>query len=195
MKNLKRHHDEESLDETEFKASKAAVLEAAKRRRLSPVEPQPEPAHQHAATAPAPTTAAATESTEPPSTAAQVPHPHTAISPLAAGYPPAESTSQGGIYPTRGTAVFLGGGPGVFSFAPPPPPLGAIRVRPCVARFEIPLHRHSARNGAQKYKSKNEPNSTGTANETKMTGVPGLRRILRCQALFPVVLEMSITKP
>ena len=67
LKNLKHHHDEEVLDETEFKASKTAVLEAAKRRRPSPVEPRPGPAHQHAATAPAPTIVPATESTVPPS--------------------------------------------------------------------------------------------------------------------------------
>ena len=74
LKNLKRHHDEEILDETEFKASKVVVVEAAKRRRLSPVEPQPAPAHQHAATSPAPTIVSDTESTAPPSTTAQVPH-------------------------------------------------------------------------------------------------------------------------
>ena len=95
LKNLKRHHDEGIHDETEFTASKAVAFEAAKRRGLSPVEPQPAPAHQHAATAPTPTIIAATESTVPPSTTAQVPHPHTAISPLAAEYPQAESTSHG----------------------------------------------------------------------------------------------------
>ena len=55
-----RHHGEGILDETEFKASKAVVLEVAKKRRPSPVDPQPAPAHQHAATAPASTTVAAT---------------------------------------------------------------------------------------------------------------------------------------
>eukprot|EP00614_Pseudopedinella_elastica_P020440 CAMPEP_0172631738 /NCGR_PEP_ID=MMETSP1068-20121228/180834_1 /TAXON_ID=35684 /ORGANISM="Pseudopedinella elastica, Strain CCMP716" /LENGTH=69 /DNA_ID=CAMNT_0013442967 /DNA_START=30 /DNA_END=236 /DNA_ORIENTATION=- len=55
MKNLKRHRGEGVLDENEFKASKAVVLEAAKRGGLSLVEPQTAPAHQRAATAPAPT--------------------------------------------------------------------------------------------------------------------------------------------
>ena len=96
-KNLKRHHDEGVLDENEFKAPKAVVLEAAKRGGLSLVEPQTAPAHQRAATSPAPTIVAAAESTAPPSTTAQVPHPHTPGNRRC--YPPAESTSQGGGLP------------------------------------------------------------------------------------------------
>ena len=91
MKNLKRHHDEGTPNENEFKASKATVLEAAKRRWLSPVEPQPAPAHQHAAIAPGATIVAATESTEPPSTTAQV-----RGGAVAAGRQPTESTEPTG---------------------------------------------------------------------------------------------------
>ena len=99
LKNLKHHHDEGVLDETEFKASKAAVLEAAKRRRPSPVEPQPGPAHQRAATAPAPTIVPATESTAPPSTAGTA----SAYCDIAFGGrpPPSRKHIPGGVYPPR----------------------------------------------------------------------------------------------
>ena len=44
LRNLK-FHDEVILDETGFKTSRAVVLEAAKRRRLSPVGSQPANTH------------------------------------------------------------------------------------------------------------------------------------------------------
>ena len=100
LTNLKRLHDNGILDETEYRASKAVILEAAKRRRLSPGELQP--------IATTPTIVAAIKSTTPHSATAQVPHAHAATSPLAAGY----SSSIGGGGGGSGSSGSKGGGGG-----------------------------------------------------------------------------------
>ncbi len=109
---LKRHHDKGMLDETEYKACKAVILEAAKRRRLSPGELQPACAQEHAATATTPTIVAVIESTAPHSATAQVPHPHAATSPLAAGYNCLFHSSSSSSGSGSGSSGRKGGGGG-----------------------------------------------------------------------------------